>query len=820
MPSHPRFPRSSVSGLIPTSVDPGSPAFNWADQKMYVGGPGGAPVLIGFPVRDFRTTRAYRLEDVVYYDGVLWRAKVDVVTAGAFNEAQWERLDGTGGQGGIELVGTVSLSPAQISDDGPSISISAGSGIILDKSNPDNPRATAVSWPARTLTKASLPKDNVLYVGINTSGTAAIFTIDEITPQWRSENILVGHFVVGSSTGALIDPVSRHFPGNTTRGDLIDFLEVVGSFRVSGVELQLTGTNQLGITSGMVWSHHGALSAAENLHSIAAAAPLPVRTTLRGSIVGESAITVINPAIYDVAGVSIAVPAGQFTIQYVFLKPGGGVIACLGQALYPSLAVAVSSLRSDADSFEFASTIAPEYVLLGAVVSNDDGSEQSVIPSRLGIAGSKIGGTGGALSTGEFLNRDGSLPMTGDLDLGGNSLVNGVVDGDQVAIRPVTLATTGALGAAGADLSVNLTDKRVMVGNMTVASQIGPHDPARVYLEGDLVIQGAGLYRCTQEQIAPGPFNPNFWFLIGSPATNALTKLPASETDNQIDLTGVGGFARALSIDFDDGQTTDIVNFGPRAGIDRYGLPNGAFNADIEVRTQVGHGFTLIGTPIRMLSDGNWVLADQTNKPTAVVHEVINANVFVVQYSGVIRNLPPSVIEGGSAPVRNTTYYASATPGILSPSENSSPVMQALSSTSGILRLQLATVAQLSLRDIYPVGALYLTLDPTLPPAFLVGMQWQQVAQGDALIGAGNNGEYTYDGGEERGSEIPTGPKILIGQNVPEFTEIAEGDIVITYDPEDTVSDGNAPTEFEHIGRTVENVVQPGFAIFVFRRIA
>jgi hypothetical protein len=821
MPRHVRFPRSETSGLIPNSVEPGSPAFNVTDQKVFVGGAAGQPVLVGFPVRDFRSTRTYRQEDVVYHDGVLWRARVAVIFPGPFDEGEWERLDGTGGQGGIELVGTVCLQPATLSDGGSSVQISAGSGIILDNTEPGKPRATSVSWPQRTLSKSSLPVGDVLYVGIDSSGAANVFSVDEVTPAWRRQNILVGHFIVSEGSGDLIDPVSRHFPSNTTRSDLVDFLETVGSFRIQGVNLQLSGANQLAISDGVIWSHHGQFEAgASNIHTIPAASSLEVVSTLRGEIVDVPAAPSIDPTIYDNAGVQIAVPDGQFTIQYIFLKPGGGAIACLGQQVYASLAVALASLPTDIAAFQFATTIAPEYVLLGAVVSNTDGSEQSVVRSRLGIAGSKIAGSAAAINTGEFLNRDGTLPMVGDLDLGGNQITNGVIQGTDVEIRPVVFSTTGDIGQAGAQLSINTTDGRVMIGDTIVSSRIAPHDEALKYIANDLVVLDDALYKCVAPENTPGAFDLADWQLIGSPPVGALTKEPDSAVTNQVDLTAGGGFAKALSINFNDGQVEDVVDFGGRAGLDRFGLPKGAFNADIGVRTQVGHGFTLVGTPIRMLLDGNWVLADAANRPTAVVREVIDANVFVIQYSGIIPNLPPALFAGNAAPVRNSTYYASSTPGILSSAVNQAPVLQALGLTSAILRLQASTGSILTLQDVYPIGAIYLTMDATLPAPFQVGMTWEQIAQGRALVGVGDNEESSYTAGEERGAEIPTGPRVFIGQSDPEATEVADGDIVVTYDPSDTVDDGSAPTTFEITGRSVQDVVQPGFGVFVFQRVA
>ena len=57
---------------------------------------------------------------------------------------------------------------------------------------------------------------------------------------------------------------------------------------------------------------------------------------------------------------------------------------------------------------------------------------------------------------------------------------------------------------------------------------------------------------------------------------------------------------------------------------------------------------------------------------------------------------------------------------------------------------------------IYPVNSILITLDPANPSTRWAGTTWIAEAQGRAIIGVGNNGDSTWDVGDQRGSETHT----------------------------------------------------------------
>jgi hypothetical protein len=332
------------------------------------------------------------------------------------------------------------------------------------------------------------------------------------------------------------------------------------------------------------------------------------------------------------------------------------VIACYGQTLYDSAAAAVAAAGADAEEFVFSEVVAAEYVLLGAVATNDDGSEQIAIPAQIGVAGSKISGPGGGMQGVSFVATDGSVPMTGDLSLGGNALTSASVDGATVDVLLRAYTATGDVETTAGALAVNTEDCKVLVGGQTVADRILPYDPARIYKADDIVIHDRTFYKCTAATVGPEVFDPASWEQTGAnpldPASGVILTNPPDADRNTFDLTSQSGGGTAFTVDVTDSQLEDIASFGPRLGIGPLGVPYGTFQGGIEMVTQVGHGLSGVGRPLYQRPDNVFALADISNPdtyPTCVLREVVDANRFLVQYTGIVPNLDAGVFDGGAA---------------------------------------------------------------------------------------------------------------------------------------------------------------------------
>lgn len=60
------------------------------------------------------------------------------------------------------------------------------------------------------------------------------------------------------------------------------------------------------------------------------------------------------------------------------------------------------------------------------------------------------------------------------------------------------------------------------------------------------------------------------------------------------------------------------------------------------------------------------------------------------------------------------------------------------------------------INQIYPVGHIYITNSAINPGILFPGTEWEQVAEGRAIVGVGDNGQTEWTLGQERGSETHT----------------------------------------------------------------
>ena len=766
MPRYVQFPRSNVAGNIPTNIEPGSFAINWADRKIYTGGPNGEPILQAYRLSDFDPTRAYREQDIMYYEGSLWRCDVGFTT-GTFSANQWIELTDISTAPYKELSGTVWISGGQLTLNAGSVDVAGGSGVVMNLTDPQQPNISAVSWPAFTI-PAPLALNASLVVGIDGNGAAQV--VDQSTlvssQDWRRRHVLLG-WITTDSAGNAVTADNVGVTQHQTRETLSDFLGIIGPFKIEGCEINLSGISTLRVASGEVfWQGLEPLTANPNVIQVPTTQPFPVARATRVGYDDTVPKAVLDVAQWDNGTVLDPVPDGSFSLQFIFLSSDRDVgVAVYGQKLYATLDAALDDVGS-AWSELVRPAVTTNMILLGAVASNNDGSSQAATSSDESF-GDPFGGVGGAGDTSQFLLITGTRPMTGDLDLGGNALVSGDVDGAQVNIKPIALTTSGDGGAFDPDqLVTNTTDQKVFIGADLVGSHADVYSNLRVYRVGDFAIENNNLYRCTTEVDPAETFDPAKWQLIGADNSGALTQAvivdPTTADRNTIDVTGGGGVTAALKTTFDNSQSVDLYEFSDNARISRFGIPVGAFGEDVFRVSQVNHLFTAVGTAI-YFNGAIWILADngdQDRYPQGIVHEVIDADNFLVQVGGRVNDLDPAAFVGNVAPTAGFYYYASDTPGKLTSVEGTTPVpvLYALSDTQGIVKLtgtrqpEIPTDATI-IDLVYPVGSTYLSIDPANPSLRWPGTTWEQHAEGRALVGVGNNGTSEWTVGQERGFE-------------------------------------------------------------------
>ena len=763
MPRYVQFPRSNVAGGVPTEIDHGSFAVNTVDRKVYVGGPGREPLLMAYRVADFDPDRGYRVQDIAYHEGSLWRCKVSFTT-GQFNPSQWLELTDVSTAPYKELSGTSWISGGAVSLAPPGgISVGAGSGVVVNAVNVGNPAVTPVSWNARTF-MPPFDQDETVAIGVSAGGSFSLQPSSNLDSEWRRTHVLLGWFTT-DATGNAVQVDNALIGQHQTKETLADLLNVIGPFKVSGGDMNLSGISQIRVASGRVfWQGIRASDISPNLASVQTLDPFGMLRADRGGYTDTTPQTSLDVANYDNGAGVAPVPAGKFTIQFIFLLADLGTgIALYGQDLYDTIDAALTDVAAVWDQEVLLPPVVRETILLGAVVSDDAGTSQAVVNAATGF-GEPFGGSGGTGDTSQFLLISGVRPMQGDLDLGGNGLTNGSVDGEAVTILPKASGISGEPVSPGpGELAANTTDGKVYVGSSVVSDRIDLYSASRLYAVGDKAIQNNNLYRCTTAITAPEAFTPGKWQLIGADNSGALTQAvviaPDSPDRNTIDVTGQGGTVAALKTTFDNSQSVDLYEFSPNATISRFGIPEKAFGEAVFRVSQVAHSFADVGTAV-YFNGVSWLPAsnaDPDNFPQAIIHEIIDADNFLLQTGGRINNLSPGAFVGGAAPTAGQFYYASGTPGKLTSTEGATPVpvLYTLSATSALVKLTGTRIPTVLTPDdvvdiIYPVGSLISSLDPANPSLRYPGTTWLPYAEGRALVGVGMADGTTWSVGSRR----------------------------------------------------------------------
>lgn len=435
--TRPQFPRSSVSGAQPELLRPGSPAFNWPDRKMYVGDPGNQPLLFSQLIRPWQLGVVYAPGDIVLHDSEIQVAAVGSGPSEAFDPAKWTTYTqnrvsrfGDPSASGLLSGGLMTESSSTV------IEVAAGSGLVIDATDPSEVQFTLVEWPAFTAGVAMTALPQTLVASIDASG--ALQLVDEATfdAEDRRSSILLG-FVV-TDEDEIVDILNLPLPAlNTAETYRDEYQANGGPYRVSGVNLMAADADlTLMATAGVIFSigrRFRSTPSNPNLVAQAERDPLDFDTIDRDGTVVDSSGSVV-PGSWDNAGSVEAVPSGKATIQYVVQRTSEAVLVQLGQALYDSLNDALLNLGFDWEAFEQADASLSR-IVLGAVVVLEGATDLSDLEQAVVVSANVGRGLpfpkqfrAAAQDLSGYLLRDGSAPMTGDLDMDGNAILNFVLD--------------------------------------------------------------------------------------------------------------------------------------------------------------------------------------------------------------------------------------------------------------------------------------------------------------------------------------------------------------------------------------------------------
>jgi len=145
-PARARFPRSNATGSKPDTIPPGSFAVNWPDRVIWVGDSRGEAIRFAQKPENWTAEKYYYPDDLVFFGKDMYRALVEV-TPGPFAPVQWERITNSERAEFSEPYATGVLSGGEVGPFvGNSLTVNAGTGIIIDNSDPTFTNPVLIEW--------------------------------------------------------------------------------------------------------------------------------------------------------------------------------------------------------------------------------------------------------------------------------------------------------------------------------------------------------------------------------------------------------------------------------------------------------------------------------------------------------------------------------------------------------------------------------------------------------------------------------------------------------------------------------------------------
>ena len=247
-----------------------------------------------------------------------------------------------GSSTGITSGGVLSIASAT------EFNISAGEGIIYSISG-NIVTENKVVWSAfNNIAPTYLITNIVTHVFINGSGNVVQQSTLPTPEQFRTL-IYVGRILHLNQT-TINGVINSHIPAYQPMLHTIDLARSIGIINSEGNIFTPNGANlSLDKSFGVIFSlgnNYSNFPNNPNFSEIAQESLVDFTYRFQNGT-NLSSTTVINPAIYDLNGVSTPVPSDKFTTQRIFLYPSGGVRIQPGQALYDTMAEAKAAVGTE-----------------------------------------------------------------------------------------------------------------------------------------------------------------------------------------------------------------------------------------------------------------------------------------------------------------------------------------------------------------------------------------------------------------------------------------------------------------------------------------
>ncbi len=243
------------------------------------------------------------------------------------------------------------------------VNITSGNGNIADYSDPSNPVTIQVPFNALSgYTPVNLATDGTFVMGINSSGNVIEINASALSNQDRRDNILIG--ALSFTGGTIIDiqtsPLNLGYDGIVSAKDFIR--DVIGPSNVIGNIMAANGVNlSIDNSGGSVFvlaSNYRNNAELPDQLAISTATPMIFLRVFRAAAPtiitdGAGPVNVLDPSVYDDgSGTLQTVSSNDYTVQVVYITPGGGYLVAYGQEVFGSMsdaeiAIANGSLQYD-----------------------------------------------------------------------------------------------------------------------------------------------------------------------------------------------------------------------------------------------------------------------------------------------------------------------------------------------------------------------------------------------------------------------------------------------------------------------------------------
>jgi hypothetical protein len=425
-PSRAQFERLLVAGQEPSVGQPGAFALNLIDRKLWTFDETGAPALLAYNIEAHSPAKRYVAGQLVLQDGALWQANAPIGPA-AFNPANWTPVSADSLLPPPEASSSGVLTGGGIGLSGGNISVSAGTGVIVNATDPAANSRTLVSWGAQSVS-ISGGGAALRAVTVDSSGSIGSELLTQM--QTVRRQFLVLGYVEFNAAGTLVRVINAPRVARQAAEDLADTAEALGgAFIVEGLALSAGTGLTLNLASGQVFTPQGRwrnTPSRPNRAAITGANAISFDVKrLSGEIV-LAAQTLVPTDLYDGG----FIPNGFSAVVFMFTAIDGSYRwAQLGQSVYPSSAEATSALYAEWAALPLELRQRPDALTVGAVVvtrttlTDLDGRVFSATIGPQIRADFRIpqGASG-------FLRTDGLSVMQGPLDMGGNNVQNSVID--------------------------------------------------------------------------------------------------------------------------------------------------------------------------------------------------------------------------------------------------------------------------------------------------------------------------------------------------------------------------------------------------------